>query len=230
MYTRKAVNTSLAQESHVWKHLAKKTALIYSHWKIRNNYIPIERFISRATDQKKPYTRDRRACYLRGPSTASLTSIPMAGREILLLLLLLLVAGPRIVLGVHRCFSNTCSSSGVCIRVCEPNEHHCHIEFSLNYFFQLDPTDMGCGRSANLNTFAPISCEGDLCNVVNGVTNDIQPVLEIPLNLPKDPPPQPREGRGIQYTYYQKLQTNHRIVIVHVLYLHVQINSCPGPH
>ena len=129
----------------------------------------------------------------------------MAVREMLLLLFVLLATGPRIIFGVHRCFSNTCSSPGACIRVCEGNEHHCHSRFSPNHVQKLIPTEFGCGPTSqsadhSMAAFIPavyFSCEEDLCNIINNVTDDIQPVLEIPLNIPKDPPPQHREGRGM---------------------------------
>ena len=124
----------------------------------------------------------------------------------LLVLLLVLAFVPRITVSVpHRCFSTSCSSR-VCIRVCQTNEPYCHVRFSPNNIRQLIATDIGCGNTSqslpdvstdhSIPTF-PIpeySCKGDLCNRVDGLTDSIQPLLEIPLNLPKDPLPQPHKG------------------------------------
>ena len=124
-------------------------------------------------------------------------------------LLLVLVFVPRITFGVHRCYSTTCSSSHVCIRVCQTNEHYCHLRFSPNRINQLFATEIGCGNTSRLlpgdgavstdNSMSVIpdvhySCKEDLCNNADDLTASVQPLLEIPLNLPKDPPPLPRKG------------------------------------
>ena len=131
-------------------------------------------------------------------------------RRSLLLVLVVLVSVPRITVGVQRCYSTSCSSSyHVCIRLCQTDEHYCHIRFSPDRINQLLAADLGCGNISHDQSLLSMSvvpdihysCEGDLCNYVDYLAHSLQPLLDIPLNLPKNPPPHPHQGSVARLWY-----------------------------